>query len=138
MKIETYDKSKKMDEMLRLLKFGTVMIFLDSRYPDVIVPEHIKNDYQLRLNFDYSYEIDDFQVLPDRIEASLSFNKKNYFCIIPFDAVYLLLNHFTKQGSLFVESVPEEMLNAFVTTSSPDQARPKPAKGNRSHLRVVK
>lgn len=138
MKIETYDKSKKMDEMLRLLKFGTVMVFLDSRYSDVVVPEHLKNDYQLRLNFDYSYEIDDFQVLPDRIEASLSFNKKNFFCIIPFEAVYLFLNHFTKQGSLFVESVPEEMLNAFVTSSPKEQARSKPAKGNRSHLRVVK
>lgn len=137
MKIEAHDKSKKEEEMLRLLKFGTVMVFVDSRHGDVAVPEQFKNDFQLRLNFDYAFEIDDFQVLPDRIEGSLSFNRKNFFCIIPFDAIYLMLNHFTRQGSLFVESVPSEMLDAFSTMSVTPGKNKKPGR-NRSHLRVVK
>ena len=125
MKIETYDDSKKQDELLRLLKFGTVMIFIDSRQKEVLVPEHLKGDFQLRLNFDYSYEIDDFQILPDRLEASLSFNKKNFFCVIPFGAVYLVLNNFIKQGSLFVESIPIEMLTTFADISQKIMEEPK-------------
>ncbi len=113
MKIETYDLAKKEEEMLRLLKHGTVMVFVDSRREGVLVPEHLKGDFQLRLNFDYAFEIPDFQVLPDRLEASLSFNKKNFFCVLPFESVYLMINHFIQQGSLFTESIPVEMLEAF-------------------------
>lgn len=113
MKIETYELAKKEEEMLRLLKHGTVMVFVDSRREGVVVPDYLKNDFQLRLNFDYAFEIDDFQVLPDRIEASLSFNKKNFFCVLPFEAVYLIINHFIQQGSLFTESIPVEMLESF-------------------------
>jgi hypothetical protein len=113
MKISTFPSSEKQAQMLELLKYGTVMAFVDSRHKDVLVPDYLKNDFQLRLNFDYAFEIDDFRVLPDRLEASLSFNKQNFFCVIPFGAVYLLLNHSIQRGSLFAENVPVEMLEIF-------------------------
>lgn len=115
MKIETYADSEKQVQMLKLLQFGTVMVFVDSRLRDVQVPLHLKEDYQLRLNFDYAYEVDDFRVLPDRLEASLSFNQKNYFCVIPFNAVYLIVSHTVQHGVLFTQSVPVEMLEYFAS-----------------------
>src|SRR3989338_313521 len=102
MKIETFQDSEKQSQILKLLQFGTVMVFIDSRSDAVIVTDHLKGDYQLRLNFDYAYEVDDFRVLPDRIEASLSFNHKNFFCVIPFNAVYLMVSHTIHHGVLFV------------------------------------
>lgn len=166
MKIETYELAKKAEEMLRLLKHGAVMVFVDSRCEGVVVPDHLKNDFQLRLNFDYAFEIDNFQVHPDRVEASLSFNRKNFFCVIPFDAVYLLVNHFTRQGSLFAESIPVEMLEVFTglnqqriereqklarfkvieekpaeaptSLTEAEQGTKEKEKKNKSHLRVVK
>lgn len=163
MKIETHPDSEKQSQMLKLLQFGTVMVFVDSRHPDVDVPEHLKGDFQLRLNFDYAYELDDFRVLPDRLEATLSFDKDEHFCVIPFNAVYLFVSHSVQHGILFTQSVPIEMLEYFaaeaqkqqeqdaleakpkfnvvsggsasVETSSPAKSESKPKRG---HLRVVK
>ncbi len=113
MKLENFNPLEKQNQMLKLLQFGTVMIFLDSRLPGAVVPEHLKNDFQLRLNFDYSYEIDDFRILPDRLEASLSFNKRNFFCVIPYQAIYMMVCHGIQYGALFPESVPSEMISFF-------------------------
>lgn len=123
MKITTCPINEKQSQTLELLKYGTVMAFVDSRHAGVVVPEYLKGDYQLRLNFDYAFEINDFRVLPDRIEASLSFNHKNFFCVVPFDAVYLLLSHGTQRGSLFIESVPSEMLSMFTMAEVPVEAK---------------
>lgn len=123
MKIETAHDSEKQAHMLKLLQFGTVMVFVDSRHPGVIVPEHLKDDYQLRLNFDYAYEVDDFRVLPEGLEASLSFNRKNFFCVIPFNAVYLMISHTIQHGTLFTRSVPVEMLEYFASDARREERR---------------
>lgn len=163
MKIETVPDSEKQSQMLKLLQFGTAMVFVDSRRASVLVPEHLKGDYQLRLNFDYAYEVDDFRVLPDRLEASLSFNHKNFFCVIPFDAIYLMVSHTIHHGVLFVQSIPVEMLEYFATEAKQEEVQVKQVKNGpalnvisnvgstqtvempaehkprkRSHLRVVK
>jgi hypothetical protein len=114
MKIELCGETAKQAQMLKLLQFGTVMIFVDSRHPDVLVPDYLKDDCQLRLNFDYAYDIEDFRILPDRIEASLSFNHKNFYCVLPYDALYLMLSHRIRHGALFSQSVPDEMVDFFV------------------------
>lgn len=123
MKINTFTASEKQPQMLELLKYGTVMTFVDSRRPGVIIPDYLKGDYQLRLNFDYAFDIDDFRVLPDRIEASLSFNQRNFFCVIPFDAVYLILNNSIQRAGLFVESVPAEMMDILTATGEQEQVK---------------
>lgn len=121
MKIETQPDHQKQSQILKLLQFGTVMVFVDSRREDVLVPTHLKGDYQLRLNFDYAYEVDDFRILPDRLEASLSFNHQDFFCVIPFEAVYLVVNHGIKHGVLFTHSVPVEMLEYFAAEAQKEE-----------------
>lgn len=153
MKIEAFSDAQKQEQMFKLLQFGTVMVFIDSRQTGVTVPEHLKNDHQLRLNFDYAYEIDDFRILPDRLEASLSFNKKNFFCVIPLSAVYLMICHGIQYGTVFADSVPSEMLKFFPQNlDAPKTQQPqasvvgdKPPLGDlpsqttrKGHLRLVK
>ncbi len=113
MKILPFIESEKQVQMLEQLKLGTVMVFLDTRKPGVTVPDQFRTDFQLRLNFDYAFEIEDFKVLPDHIEASLSFNRQKCFCVVPFSAVYLMVSHSAQIGALFPESIPKEMLNFF-------------------------
>lgn len=159
MKIITCQATEKKSQMLRLLKDGTVMLFLDSRHQNVMVPENYKGDFQLRLNFDYAFQINDFRVLTDRVEASLSFNQHDFFCKIPFDAVYLMINHQVQEGSLFIESIPNEMLEIFAgmqpdakeksrpthiqsvpntKSPAPKMVKDKKPKQKKPHLRVVK
>lgn len=155
MKINVLQDLEKYSQMLKFLQFGTVMVFLDSRHPDVVVPEHLKGDPQLRLNFDYAYEIDDFRILPDRLEASLSFNRVNFFCVIPFDAVYLFVSHSIKFGVFFEQSVPPEMVAYFAAETQkevnaskrylpdqkafqPEEARLDAPQITKKHLRLVK
>ncbi|MBF0104371.1 MAG: hypothetical protein HQM16_03480 [Deltaproteobacteria bacterium] len=125
MKIETQPDSQKQTQILKLLQFGTVMVFVDSRRKEVMVPDHLKDDYQLRLNFDYAYEVDDFRILTDRMEASLSFNHKDFFCVIPLEAVYLVVNHSIKHGVLFTQSVPVEMLEYFAAEAQREEEKLK-------------
>ncbi|MBU0506228.1 MAG: ClpXP protease specificity-enhancing factor SspB [bacterium] len=118
MKIEIFQKPEKQSQMLKFLQFGTVMVFIDSRHPEVVVPDYLVGDFQLRLNFDYAFEIEDFRVLPDRLEGSLSFNNRDFFCVIPYSSIYLLVNHGIQHGALFVESVPLEMMDYFTQATT--------------------
>ena len=91
MQIQVFEPKDKQKQVLELLKFDTIMVFIDARNENVKVPESLKAQFDLRLNFNYEFGINDFRVLPDRIEASLSFAEGEFFCVIPFEAVYLIL-----------------------------------------------
>ena len=146
MQIECSTEFEKQAQILKLLQFGTVMIFLDSRREGVVVPEHLKGDCQLRLNFDYAYEVADFRILPDRLEASLSFNRENFFCVIPFDAIYMMMCHHLQYGICFNHSIPIEMKDLFVEkkvsvqrqTYGSDSFPHEHVILERRHLRLVK
>lgn len=120
MHIEVFPSEEKHQQIADLLKFDTVMVFIDARHPDIQVPEQHKNQFDLRLNFDYEFGIEDFRVLPDRLEATLSFEEGDFFCVIPFAAVYLMVCHAVSRGSLFPQSVPVEMLDFFFDGKSQD------------------
>ena len=119
MQIQVFEPKDKQKQVLELLKFDTIMVFIDARNENVKVPESLKAQFDLRLNFDYEFGINDFRVLPDRIEASLSFAEGEFFCVIPFEAVYLILCQAVNRGCLFVETVPNEMLDFFFDSNNP-------------------
>lgn len=124
MKILPFTDAEKQAQMLHLLKMGTVMVFTDARRPGVVVPDKHEGDFQLRLNFDYAFEIGDFKVLPDGLEATLSFNQIDFFCRIPFSAVYLMICHESQVGALFPESIPKEMMDFFSVETRTGKADP--------------
>lgn len=121
MKLTESPKAEKHAHLDRLLAKGTVMIFIDSRRPDVIVPPAHKENVQLMLNLDYAYEIPDFKVAEDHIEASLSFNQQNFFCVLPLDAIYAFSSKVDEEIVVFPEDVPQSgeggMLAPLMATS---------------------
>lgn len=156
MKLTESPKSEKKIHLERLLAKGTVMIFVDSRRPEVVVPPTHQNNVQLLLNLDYAFEIPDFKIADDHIEASLSFNRQNFFCIIPLDAIYAFNSKVLEEIVVFPEDVPQGEAGTLLGTPpvaaapSPELVPPTPdaasqeapptpeAKPRRGHLRLVK
>lgn len=109
MKVIEASSIDKRAHLERLLEAGTVMVFIDSRLESVQVPEHHKGSAQLPLNLDYAFQIPDFQIFDDRIEASLSFNRKRQFCVLPFEAIYAIRSDVAGEVAFFLEDVPADL-----------------------------
>ncbi len=92
---------------------GTVLVTIDARRPDVVVPPQFKDELRLNLNFCHMFGIPDFDYDEFGVRASLSFGGVDQWCDIPWDAVYMLRSHVENDAMLFPDSVPPEML-AFV------------------------
>jgi stringent starvation protein B len=106
--IEGIREDKKM-HLERLLDKGTVMLFVDSRRPEVQVPDQHRDNPQLTLNLDYAFQIPDFKILEEGIEASLSFNRVRVFCRLPFNAIYALRSDSAGEMVFFIEDAPTDL-----------------------------
>lgn len=151
MKLIHAPKEAKKIQLERLLQGGTVMVMLDARHSGVQVPSQHRGNPQLALNFDYLFNIPDFKILDDRIEATLEFGPMNFFCILPFSAVYGLHPLSGDEAIVFPESVPPDLAPPKSTnpSSSPltvvkppesteKKEEPKPEKKKGRHLKLVK
>jgi len=100
---------EKKDNIEKMLGYGTVMIFIDTRKSGVELPEQHKGNPQLPLNLDYAFQIPDFKILPDHIEASLSFNRQRFFCVIPFEAIYAMSSKVTGEALVYPDQLPKDI-----------------------------
>lgn len=124
MKVITKSTREKQEQMLFYLKFGTVMLWIDGRLDGVQLPASLRSLPQVRLNFDYGFEAADIRILPDRVEATLSFDHKPFACIIPMTAVYMMVSSPTETGCLFPDSIPREMAELFVMPAGASKPAP--------------
>ena len=92
-----------------LLGQGMVLVTLDATAEGVDVPEHLRNDSQLRLNLSYRFglpvEVDD-----DGVLATLTFGGVPYDCVLPWPSIYLVVSHVSGRPVLFPDDVPEELM----------------------------
>lgn len=103
------ESKKKMKAMLAMLEKGTVMLTIDARVEGVTVPPVHATTIGLNLNFDYEFAIPDFMVEEEGVSASLSFGGRNFWCRIPWDAVYGMRSHSDDQLMIFPTSFPAEL-----------------------------
>lgn len=127
MKLIEAEKSEKKDQLERLLEKGIVMVFVDARRKNVEVPAQYRGNLQLPLNVSYTYQIPDFKVLDDRIEVSLTFADGEFFCRLPFDALYVYTSQIAGESVVFPEDVPPELIHTMAPApkSSDKKSRPK-------------
>lgn len=139
-------KSKR-DAFLEMLDQGMTMMHLDARKEGVDVPEGFKTDFHLRLNFSHRFNLSTFIVEDDRIEADLSFGGTPYLCIIPWDAVFGMTSHITRDFEAWPEDMPTELMAQAeamagqTVEESPEDNEPVvvgPAIRRVGHLRVIK
>lgn len=156
MKLINAKQGEKKDQLERLLAMGTVMIFVDTRKMGVDVPVHHRGSAQLALNLSFNFPLPDFKLLPDRVEATLTFPEGKYFCILPYLAIYGMTSRFAGETVVFPEDIPPEFLQqqaqqikgptpVLVPPPPPDPPSPNPSpptdpfqKKKGGHLRLIK
>lgn len=105
---------QKRRQLLEMLDAGLVMLHLDPRPPEVIVPARFKSDPVLRLNLAYQFRLPSLDIGVEGVYAVLSFDKQNFGCTLPWSAIFAVTrpnaNH---DGIVWPESVPEELKSSF-------------------------
>lgn len=91
-----------------LLENGMVMVQLDASRDGVDVPPHLAGNATLRLNLSLAFQLDTFEIDDDGVRANLSFQGVRHLCVMPWAAVYAVLQHGTERMIVFPDDVPEE------------------------------
>ncbi len=120
---------QKRRHLLDMLDDGLVMVHLDPRGADVIVPQRFKSDPVLRLNLAYMFRLPALDIGAEGIYAVLSFDKQNFGCTLPWSCVFAVTrpdaNH---EGIVWPESAPAELRGSFaragVTSATPLRNNP--------------
>lgn len=94
---------------------GMVMVTVDARPVGVRVPNHLKGELQLNLNFSHKFFIDDFAYDGRGIRASLTFRGQPYFCDLPWASVWMMRSMVDGAVVVSPEDVPEEVRGALAT-----------------------
>lgn len=88
---------------------GMVMVTLDTRRENVVVPPKFQGFSELRLNFSYEFHLDDFEFDARGVRASLSFQGTRHLCDIPWKAVFMLYSHATAKVAVFEPEEGQEL-----------------------------
>jgi stringent starvation protein B len=109
-----------------LLERGPVLVHVDARRAEVIVPSRFRADPSLVLRFGYqlSPAITDLSVGDDAIAGTLTFAGQPFRCTLPWTAVYAAMVEGEQRGTVWPEDVPEDVLTGGDTTSMAGPAAP--------------
>ena len=105
--------AEKQQSLSTLMEKGVVMLHLDARRPGVRVPEHLKTQSWLRLNFNHQKGKGDIQVNEWGLRETLRFNGQWSAVAVPWSAIFALsLPEQADAPTIFAEDLPEEMVEA--------------------------
>ncbi len=103
--------AEKRQKLLELLGRGMVMVHLDARREGVRVPPAHADNHALALNLSYRFHLPDFQVDEHGVQASLSFNRQRFPCVLPWSAIFALRSHTDDSFHVWPGDVPSELLD---------------------------
>jgi stringent starvation protein B len=120
---------RKKDVVLQLLEQATVFVHLDPRAEAVRVPPWFKRQPQLvlQVGLNMAVPIPDLEVNDEGLSCTLSFNRAPFLCVIPWSAVFALVDE-NRQGMVWPDDVPPEI------AAQAQQAKPAPA---RAELKIA-
>jgi hypothetical protein len=104
------ERPSKREVFLELLRDSWSSLHLDARRPGVVVPEHLRGEPHLVLQYglDLPIPILDLEVDDDGVRATLSFSKHPERTVVPWSAVYVVTCN-DGRGVLYHEDVPEDV-----------------------------
>ncbi len=114
----------KRETFLNLLGEGWVSICLDARSSGVELPEHLRVEPRLILQYGLNMPVPiaDLEITGEGIRATLSFNRSPHNTFVPWPAVYVIMpTDSGKPGILFAEDVPPEMRAALTAEAAEDK-----------------
>lgn len=124
----------KFESLRDFLTKGMTMVHFDGRHPDVIIPSELSNDFHVRLNFSFNFEPRDLILNETGIGATLTFPSGMYWTFVPYDAIFSISSHVTKEFQFWTESTPSEFFNSHRVNEAP-QSPPTP---KRPKLTLIK
>lgn len=118
----------KKDVALALLEQATVLVHLDPRGEQVMVPPWFKRQPQLvlQIGLNMPKPIPDLNVDDEGISCTLSFSNTPHYCKLPWASVYALIGA-SGRGMVWPDDVPKEVAGQYVVTTPKEEAKPRPA-----------
>jgi hypothetical protein len=132
----------KREVMQALLERAEARVHLDARREGVKLPDRLRTDGHVRLDYGYGFQppIPDLLIDDAGIHATLSFSRVPFRTFVPWTAIYLIAD-FDGNGAVWQEDIPVDLLDVAepLPTAPPAPEPPKPGKKPRpSHLKLVK
>jgi stringent starvation protein B len=107
---------EKKERLLSALDQGMVMIHLDARRPGVAVPTHLAGGAHLRLNLSYRFDPPDLTVNEWGVRSTLSFSGSRFTVAVPWNALFAITSHVSREFWLYPEDMPPELLQHPLAT----------------------
>jgi stringent starvation protein B len=127
MKITEAPKQDKKVQLEKLLAHGTVMIIVDTRVVGVVLPDEDLDQPQIPINLDYGFQIPDFEVGPDGVQATLEFGPRSCFCKFPYDAIYAMRCDLNDELVIFPEDIPMDIAARMMDDEDAEVVDPRPS-----------
>lgn len=103
------------------MKLDHVLIHLDSRLPEVELPEHLKNNTSVVLKLSYLFQ-GTTEHDAAAITAYLKFHGSYHRCVIPWTVVWGMTNS-NNESTVWPEDLPMELWDSFAAQISGELAK---------------
>ena len=119
------ERPSKQQAFLALLREGWTSLHLDARRPGVVVPDSLRREPHLVLQYghDLPIPIPDLEIDDYGVRATLSFSRTAHRTVVPWSAVYVVACD-DGRGILYSEDVPQDV--AVIAARSASDAPPMP------------
>lgn len=121
--MSTSERPSKQQAFLALLREGWTSLHLDARRTGVVVPESLRHEPHLVLQYghDLPIPIPDLEIDDYGVRATLSFSHTAHRTVVPWSAVYVVACD-DGRGILYSEDVPQDV--AVIAARSTSDAAP--------------
>jgi hypothetical protein len=85
-----------------------VLLHIDSRNAEVIVPENLKGNFSLTLKISQFFQ-GETEIEDEQITSYLKFDSEYFKCVIPWDSIWGMTGA-SKQNKIWAEDLPKEVL----------------------------
>ena len=106
---QTASAAEKKETIENLLEKGMVMITLDARHEEASLPDYLTTEPQLVLNISTRFNLP-LDVTDWGVHATLTFRGSPFNCEIPWNAIYIMVSHETREPFLFPDDIPVEVV----------------------------
>jgi hypothetical protein len=100
---------EKMSYFSSLLNQGMSTIRVNTKWPGVVLPSHLKDQLITQINWSTKFQIPDFQYDELGVRGTLSFNKTPCYTDIPWAAVWSMALAHGGSSREWKESIPKEI-----------------------------
>ena len=112
---------EKLERMRGALARGLTQVHLDARRPGVLVPQGLRDQAMLVLNFSYRFSPPDLDVNEWGVRQTLTFRGVPFKVGVPWSALYAIVCQPTDELWLYPDDTPDELLAAAAKRSPPPQ-----------------